>query len=152
MHVKQRVRHRRRCTKTYSVRKLVNARVRNFYTYEISATTVFSVLFGTHLHPHPHTHTHTPTHPCTHPHHTSTHTLTPTVRELFLLFILFLCTCGYDSVRACRGGYFEMFDIRGGHFGVFDSQRHFPLLLLSSFSLLLLFFPLCTGPGTHCHP
>ena len=30
-------------------------------------------------------------------------------RELFLLFILFLCTCGYDSVRACtcRGGYFE---------------------------------------------
>ena len=39
-------------------------------------------------------------------------------RELFLLFILFLCTCGYDSVRACRGGYFEVFDIRGGHFGV----------------------------------
>ena len=22
----------------------------------------------------------------------------------------------------------------------------------ASFSLLLLFFPLCTGPGTHCHP
>ena len=76
--------------------------------------------------------------------------------ETFLLFILFLCTCGYASVRACRGGYasvracrggyFEMFDDLGGHFGVFDSQRHFP----SYFSLI--FFPLCTGPGTHCHP
>ena len=53
-------------------------------------------------------------------------------RELFLLFILFLCTCGYDSVRACRGGYFEVFDIRGGHFGVFDSQRHSLASLLSS--------------------
>ena len=67
-------------------------------------------------------------------------------REFFLLFILFLCTCGYASVRACRGGYFEMFDDLGGHFGVFDSQRHFP----SYFSLI--FFPLCTGPGIHCHP
>ena len=57
-----------------------------------------------------------------------------------------VCTCRYASVRACRGGYFEMFDDLGGHFGGFDSQRHFP----SYFSLI--FFPLCTGPGTHCHP
>ena len=56
-------------------------------------------------------------------------------REIFLLFILFLCTCGYASVRACRGGYFEMLDDLGGHFGVFNSQRHFP----SYFSLI--FFP-----------
>ena len=63
-----------------------------------------------------------------------------------LLFVLFLCTCGYASVGACRGGYFEMFDDLDGHFGVFDSQRYFP----SYFSLI--FFPLCTGPGTHCHP
>ena len=47
-------------------------------------------------------------------------------REIFLLFILFLCTCGYASVRACRGGYFEMLDNLGGHFGVFASQRYFP--------------------------
>ena len=59
-------------------------------------------------------------------------------RELFLLFILFLCTCGYDSVRACRGGYFEVFDIRGGHFGVFDSQRHFPSCFSSFLSVLAL--------------
>ena len=58
-------------------------------------------------------------------------------REIFLLFILFLCTCGYDSVRACRGGYFEMFDVLGGHFGVFDSQRHFP----SYFSSSSLYWP-----------
>ena len=59
-------------------------------------------------------------------------------RELFLLFILFLCTCGYDSVRACRGGYFEVFDIRDGHFGVFDSQRHFPSCFSSFLSVLAL--------------
>ena len=59
-------------------------------------------------------------------------------RELFLLFILFLCTCGYDSVRACRGDYFEVFDIRGGHFGVFDSQRHFPSCFSSFLSVLAL--------------
>ena len=59
-------------------------------------------------------------------------------RELFLLFILFLCTCGYDSVRACRGGYFEVLDIRGGHFGVFDSQRHFPSCFSSFLSVLAL--------------
>ena len=40
--------------------------------------------------------------------------------------------------------FFEVFDIRDGHFGVFNSQRHFT----SCFSS----FPLCTGPGTHCHP
>ena len=58
--------------------------------------------------------------------------------ELFLLFILSLCTCGYDSVRACRGGYFEMFDVLGGHFGVFDSQRHFPSYFSSFFFVLAL--------------
>ena len=63
-------------------------------------------------------------------------------REFFLLFI-FLCTCGYDSVRACRGGYFEMFDVLGSHF------EYSTVIVIP---LLLLFFPLCTGPGTHCHP
>ena len=41
----------------------------------------------------------------------------PGWRDIFLLFILFLCTCGYDSVRASRGAYsemkmFELFDRR----------------------------------------
>ena len=58
--------------------------------------------------------------------------------EIFLLFILFLCTCVYDSVRACRGGYFEMFDILGGHFGVSDSQRHFHSYFSSFLSVLAL--------------
>ena len=61
---------------------------------------------------------------------------------VYTLPYLYVCVC--DSVRACRGAYFEMFDILGGHFEVFDSQHHFPSLLL--------FFALCTGPGTHCHP
>ena len=56
-------------------------------------------------------------------------------REFFLLFILFLWTCGYDSVRACRGGYFQMFDVLGGHFRVFDSQHHFLLCLVHITSL-----------------
>ena len=60
------------------------------------------------------------------------------VARIFLLFILFLCTCGYDLVRACRGGYFEMFDILGGHFGVFDSQRHFNSYFSSFLSVLAL--------------
>ena len=59
-------------------------------------------------------------------------------REFFLLFILFLCTCVYESVCACRGGCFEMFDILGGHFGVFDSQRHFPSYFSSLVSVLAL--------------
>ena len=58
--------------------------------------------------------------------------------EFFLLFVLFLCTRGYDSVRACRGRYFEMFDVLGGHFGVFDSQRHFPSYISSFLSVLAL--------------
>ena len=61
-------------------------------------------------------------------------------REIFLLFILFLCTCGYASVHACRGGYFEMFDDLGGHFGVFDSQHHFPSYFLSDL-LSSLYWP-----------
>ena len=67
------------------------------------------------------------THPCTHAH-----------RIFFLLFI-FLCTCGYDSVRACRGGYFEMFDVLGGHFKYSTVSVIFPLasLLPSCFSSFL---------------
>ena len=34
MHVLQCMQHRPRCTEIYSVRKLSNARVRNFYAYE----------------------------------------------------------------------------------------------------------------------
>ena len=49
-------------------------------------------------------------------------------------------------LSVCMSCFFEMFDVLGGHFGVFDSQHHFP----SYFSLI--FVPLCTGPGTHCHP
>ena len=62
------------------------------------------------------------------------------VVRIFLLFILFLCTCVYDSVHACRGaaGYFEMFDVLGCHFGVFDSQRHFPSYFSSFLSVLAL--------------
>ena len=52
-------------------------------------------------------------------------------REIFLLFI-FLCTCGYDSVRACRGGYFEMFDVLGGHFRYSTVSSIFPLASLLS--------------------
>ena len=74
-----------------------------------------------------HTHTHTHTHACTR----------AGVTRIFLLFIFFLCMCGCESVRACRGGYFEMFDILGAHFGVFNSQRHFP----SSFFLSSLYWP-----------
>ena len=67
-------------------------------------------------------------------------------RIFFLLFILFLCTCGYDSsVGACRGNYFEMFDVLGGYFGVFDSQHPFPSYFSSFLSVLAL------GP-TYCHP
>ena len=58
--------------------------------------------------------------------------------NFFLLFLLFLCTCVCDSVRACRGGYFEMFDILGGHFRVFDSQRQFPSYFSSLLSVLAL--------------
>ena len=59
-------------------------------------------------------------------------------RELFSFVYHFLCTCGYESVRACRGGYFEVFDIRGDHFVVFDSQHHFPSCFSSFLSVLAL--------------
>ena len=58
--------------------------------------------------------------------------------EFFLLFLLFLFTCRYDSVRACLGVYFEIFDVLGGHFGVFDNQRHFPSYFSSFLSVLSL--------------
>ena len=63
-------------------------------------------------------------------------------RETFLLFTLFLCTCGFASVRACRGGYFEMFDDLGGHFGVqcVRQSASFSLLLLSDL-LSSLYWP-----------
>ena len=60
------------------------------------------------------------------------------VARIFLLFLLFPCTCVCDPVRACRGGYFEMFDTLGGHFGAFDSQRHFPSYFSSLLSVLAL--------------
>ena len=56
----------------------------------------------------------------------------------FSFVYLFLCTCGYASVRACRGDYFEMFDDLSGHFGVFGSQRHFPSYFSSFLSVLAL--------------
>ena len=71
--------------------------------------------------------------------HCDTHTHT----QFFLLFILFLCTCICDSVCACRGGYFEMFKFLGG---ISEYST------VNIISVLLLFFTLCTGPGTHCHP
>ena len=52
--------------------------------------------------------------------------------------ILFRCTCGNDSLHACRGRYFEMFDVLGGHFGVFDSQPHFRSYFSSFLSVLAL--------------
>ena len=59
-------------------------------------------------------------------------------RDFFLLFILFLCTGEYDSVRACRGGFFGVFNVLGGHFGVFDSQHNFPSYFSSFLSVLAL--------------
>ena len=57
--------------------------------------------------------------------------------HFFLLFILFLCTCICDSVRACRGGYFEMSNILAG---ISEYST------VSVISLLLLFFTICTDP------
>ena len=45
---------------------------------------------------------------------------------------IFLCMCGYDSVRACRGGYFEMFNVLGGHFEYSTVSVIFPLTSLLS--------------------
>ena len=49
------------------------------------------------------------------------------VARIFLFLFIFLSTCGYDSVRACRGGYFEMFDVLGGHFEYSTGSVIFPL-------------------------
>ena len=93
-------------------------------------------------HIHAHTHTHTHTHECV---GTRVHVWV-SVRawcQFFLLFILFLCMCVCVSVRACHGGYIEMFNFLAG---ISEYST------VSVFSVLLLFFTLCTGPGTRCHP
>ena len=76
-------------------------------------------------------------------------------QQFFFVYLLFLCTCVCDSVRAC-GGYFEMFDILGVHFREFDSRRHFPpyysfllsVLALEPTVILRVYSYLDLGPET----
>ena len=51
---------------------------------------------------------------------------------------------------SCRQLYLSSFSDTHTHRHSWRSFRS--IRQSASFSLLLLFFPLCTGPGTHCHP